>query len=150
MAAELRRGLRYSPHALRCKLLMRFFNGRWEVDGSGKVFENDGWEAELGGGYGGGTDAEVEGEPGEEESVKLALAEIAGESGGGGAVVLGEGGVAVNVAAEAFTEDELGVRDVDVGMEIGASSALDTVIGPEGLGAVGRFYGIGEGLLAGV
>ena len=65
-------------------------------------------------------------------------------------IVFGEGGVAVDVGAEAFAEDELGVGDVEVGVELGAGGALDAVVGPEVLGAVGGFDGVGEGLLAGV
>jgi len=78
--------------------------------------------------------------------MEVAFAEIAGEAGGGGAVVFGEGGVAVDVAAEAFAEDEFGVGDVKVGMERGAWSVLDAVVGPEGLFAVGCVDCVGEGL----
>ena len=79
-------------------------------------------------------DAEVKGETGEEEAGELALAQVAGETGGSGAVVFGERGVAVDVLAEAFAEDELGMGDVEAGVKRGAGGALETVIGPEVLG----------------
>ena len=90
---------------------------------------------------GGVADAEVVGEAAEEEAGEVALAEVAGEAGGGDVVVFEEGGVAVDVAAEAFAEDEFGVRDVESGVEGCAFGVLDGVIGPEGLGAVGGFDG---------
>ena len=61
---------------------------------------------------GGVADAEVVGEAAEEEALQVALAEVAGETGGGAVVVFEEGGVAVDVAAEAFAKDEFGVGDV--------------------------------------
>ena len=73
--------------------------------------------------------------------MEVAFAEIAGEAGGGGAVVFGEGGVAVDVLAEAFAENELGVGDGEAGVEVGAGGALDAVVGPEVLRAVGGFDG---------
>jgi len=77
--------------------------------------------------------------------LQVAFAKISGEAGGGGAIVLGEGGVAVDVAAEAFAEDELGVGDVEVGVECGAGGVLDAVVGPEGLFTVGCVECVGEG-----
>lgn len=64
-------------------------------------------------------------------------------------VVFEEGGVAVDVAAEAFSQDEFGVGDVEAGVKVGAGGALDAVIGPEGLRAVGDLDAL-VGLLAGV
>ena len=95
-------------------------DGAGESHGAGEVFDDDGFEAEPGGGDGGEADAEVVGEAGEEEAGEVALAEVAGEAGGGGAVVFEEGGVAVDVPAEAFAEDEFGVGDVEGGVEVGA------------------------------
>jgi len=43
--------------------------------------------------------------------VQVALAEVAGEAGGGHVVVFEEGRVAVDVAAEAFAEDEFCMGD---------------------------------------
>jgi len=115
-----------------------------QVDGAGEVFEDEGFEAEAGGGEGGEADAEVVSDAGEEEAGEAAFAKIAGEAGGGDAIVFGEGGVAVDVLAEALAEDELGVRDGEVGMEVGAAGTLNAVVGPEGLGAVGGLDGVGK------
>ena len=117
--------------------IVGFGDGVGEVDGAGKVFEDKGFEAQVVAVEGGEADAEVVGEAGEEESFETALAEVAGEAGWGGVVVLEEGGVAVYFAAEAFTEDEFGVGDVEGRMEGGAAGVLEAVIGPEGLGSVG-------------
>ena len=61
------------------------------------------------------------------------------------AVVFGEGGVAVDADAEAFAEDEFGVRDVEIGVELGALGVLDAVVGPQSLFAVGRVYCVRKG-----
>src|SRR6266702_6529310 len=61
-------------------------------------------------------------------------------------IVFEEGGVAVDVTAEALAEDEFGVGDREVGVEGCAFGVLEAVIGPEGLdyvlGAVGDFDGL--------
>ena len=105
-------------------------------------------EAEGGAVDGGVADAEVVGEAAEEEALEAAFAEVSGEAGRGEVVVFEEGGVAVDVAAEAFAQDEFGVRDVERGVEGSAGSVLEAVFGPEGLRAVGDLDGF-EGLLAG-
>jgi hypothetical protein len=46
------------------------------------------------------------------------------------------------VGAEALAEDELGLREIEGGVEGCAFCVLDGVFGPEGLGAVGGFYGL--------
>ncbi len=64
-------------------------------------------------------------------------------------VVFEEGRVAIDFAAEAFAQDQLGVWEVEAGVEVGSAGALDAMIGPEGLGPVvdlDRF----EGPLAGM
>ncbi len=91
---------------------------------------------------GGVADAEVVGEAAEEEAGESAFAEVAGESGGSVVVVLEEGGVAVDVGAEAFAEDELGVGDVEGWVEGCAGGVLEAVIGPEGLGSVRGLDGV--------
>ena len=60
-------------------------------------------------------------------------------------IVFEEGGVAVDVAAEAFAEDEFGVGDVQGWMEGCAFSVLEDMFWPEGLGAVVDLDGL-EGL----
>jgi hypothetical protein len=120
-----------------------------EVDGAGEVFEDVAFETEGGAVDGGEADAKVVGEAAEEEASEAALAKVAGEAGGRGVVVFEEGGVAVDVLAEAFAEDELGLRDLDAGVDLGAGCVLDAVVGPEVLGAVRDLDGL-EGALAGV
>jgi hypothetical protein len=90
-------------------------------------------------------DAEVVGEAAEEEAGEAALAQVSGEAGGGEVVVFEEGGVGVDVAVEAFAEEEFGVGDVEAGVQGCAFGVLEGVIGPEGLGAVvgvDRFVGL--------
>lgn len=48
--------------------------------------------------------------------------------------------------AEAFAEDELGLREIEGGVEVGAGGVLDGVLGPEGLDGAGRAVGSGDGL----
>ena len=132
------------------------FNGSGKVDRACSVFDDVALEAESGAVDGGVPDAEVVGEAGEEEPFQAALAEIAGQAGGGEVVVFEKGGVAVDVAAEAFSQNELGVGDVESGVEVGSRGVLKAVLGPEGLGAVvdlGDFEGLlvvggGEGDVA--
>ena len=54
-------------------------------------------------------------------------------------VVFEEGGVTVDVAAEAFAKDEFGVGDVERWVEGCAFGVLEAVFRPEGLRAVGSF-----------
>jgi hypothetical protein len=127
-----------------------FGDGVGKVYGAGGVFDDSDVEAEMLAVDGGVADAEVVGEAAEEEALQAALAEVASEAGGGEMVVLEEGGVGVDVGAETFSEDELGLRDFERGVEICAGRVLEAVIGPEGLGdlfgAVAGFDGF-EGLL---
>ena len=88
---------------------------------------------------GGEADAEVVGQAAEEDASEVALAEVSGEAGGGGVVVFEEGGVGVDVGAEAFAEDELGLGQMERGVEVGSLAVLDAVVGPEGLRAVVGF-----------
>jgi hypothetical protein len=112
-------------------------DGVRKVDGPSGVFNDDSFEAEVVAVDGGVADTEVIGEAAEEETFEAALMEIASEAGGGVVVVFEEGGVAVDVAAEAFAEDEFCMGDVQVWMEGCAFGVLDGVLGPEGLRAVG-------------
>src|SRR5690606_32369188 len=81
-------------------------------------------------------DAEVGGEAGEEDPLKAALAQIAGEAGAGALVVLGESGIGIDVAAEALAQHELGRGDVEIGVEGGAVGALHAMVRPEHLIAI--------------
>jgi hypothetical protein len=113
-----------------------FCDGVGKVDGSSGVFDDDSFEAEVVAVDGGVADAEVIGEAAEEETFEAALTEIAREAGRGVVVVFEEGGVAVDVAAKAFAEDEFGVGDMQVWVEGCAFGVLDGVLGPEGLRTV--------------
>lgn len=77
--------------------------------------------------------------------MQAAFAQVSGEAGGGEVIVFEKGGVGVDVAVEAFAEDEFGVGDVQGGVEGCAFGVLEGVIGPERLGAVvgvDRFVGL--------
>lgn len=127
-------------------------DGVGEADGAGGVFDDQSFEAEMLAVDGGEADAEVVGEPAEEEALKAPFAEVSGESGGGDVVVLEEGGVGVDVGMEALAEDELGVGGVEAGMEGSSLGVLEAVIGPEHLGAVrdlDLLVGLGVGVVGG-
>ena len=126
-----------------------FGDGVGEVDRASGVFEDDGFEAEVFAVDGGVADAEVVRYSAEEEAGEATFAEITGEAGGGKVIVFEEGGVAIDLFAEAFAEDEFGVRDLEGGVEVCAGGVLEAVIGPEGLGAVGSLdllIGLGAGV----
>ena len=82
-----------------------FGDAAGEVDGAGGVFDDDDFEAEVLAVDGGEADAEVVGEAAEEEAGEFAFAEVTRESGGGDVIVFEEGGVGVDVGAEALAED---------------------------------------------
>ena len=128
-----------------CKGCVCLLDATGQIHRAGGVFNDGGFEAHVFAVDGGVADAEVVGEAAEEEALETALAEVAGEAGGGNVVVFEKGGVAVDVGAEAFAKDEFGLRDFEGGMEGCSGGVLDGVIGPEGLGdffrAVGEFDG---------
>lgn len=124
-------------------------DGVGQVDGPGGILEDEALEAESGAVDGGEADAEVVGETTEEEPLEAALAKISGETGRSEMVVFEEGGVGVDVATEAFTQDQLGVWNVEGRMKGRAGSILQAVFRPERLWAVSRLDGI-ERLFAGV
>ena len=107
-----------------------------KVDRSRGVFDDEALEAEGCAVDGGVADAVVVGKTREEEPFEAAFAKVACETRWGDVIVLKKCRVAIDISAESFAEDEFGVRDIEAGMEVGAASALNAVIGPEGLGAV--------------
>lgn len=119
-----------------------------KADGAGEVFDHIRFEAEPHGVEDGEADAEIEGQAAKEEALQTALAQKAGEAGGGVFVVLLKGRVAVDAVAKALAEDEFGVGDVEGGGECGAGRALEAVDRPQRLRAVGGFDGVDEGALA--
>ncbi len=128
------------------------FDAAGECNGAGEGFKDDGVEAKLLAVDGGEADAEVVGEATKKEAREAAFAQIAGETGGRGVIVFEEGGIGVDLSPEAFAQDELGVGDIECGVECGAGRVLEAVIGPEGLGTVGGFdplIGLGTGVRGG-
>src|SRR5262245_61462956 len=77
--------------------------------------------------------AEIEREPRNEDSVQAPLAQITGKAGGGLAVVLVEGGVGIDPSAEALAQNELGVRNLQVVVELRTGGVLNAVIRPQDL-----------------
>ena len=124
----------------RCESGVGGIDGAGESDGAGGVFDDQGFEAELLAVNGGEADAEVVGQTAEEKAVEAALAEVAGEAGGRFMVVFEEGGVTVDVLPEALSQNEFHMGDIERGVERGAFGVLETVVGPEGLSAVGNGY----------
>src|SRR5207245_950470 len=88
------------------KIAFNGCNGAIEVDGAAGVAEDDGEKAEATGIESRVADAVVVGETSEEDAVESALAQVSGETGGCCAVVLKEGRVGVDGAAEAFAQNE--------------------------------------------
>src|SRR5262245_45567669 len=77
--------------------------------------------------------AEIEREPRNEDSVQAPLAQITGKAGGGLAVVLVEGGVGIDPSTEALAQNELGVRNLQVVVELRTGGGLNAVIRPQDL-----------------
>ena len=124
----------------------------WQVDGAAGVFNDDGFKAEALAVDGGESNAEVVREATEKKSGEIAFAEIPGEAGRGGVVVLKKGGVGIEVGAETLAEDAFGLGNVEGRVELGAGGLLQAVIGPERLGTVGgldRLVGLPVGMGAG-
>src|SRR5262249_28163309 len=92
--------------------------------------------------------AEIGGEAGEEDALQAALAQVSGQP-RGLAIGLVEGGVAVDLVAVALADDELGMGHVEALDQLGSGSALDAVIGPQHLRAIGEIGRL-ERLFAGV
>src|SRR5262249_60713710 len=72
-------------------------------------------------------------EPRHEDSRQAPLAQITGQAGGGLAVVLVEGGVGIDRGAEALSQDELGVRNLQVVVELCTGRVLNAMIRPQDL-----------------
>jgi len=67
-------------------------DGAVEIDGAAGVADDNRVEAQAAGVEGRVADTEVVGEAGEKDAGESALVEVAGEAGGGGAVVFGDCG----------------------------------------------------------
>lgn len=132
-------GAVHQPNTGGSELPFDFCDGAIEVDGAAGVAKNDGGQADATRIKGGVADAIIVGETDEEDAVEAAFAKVPCEARCRGAVVLEECGVGVDGTAEAFAENQLSAGDLQCGVEVGSSGALDTVIGPQSLRAVGEF-----------
>src|SRR5262245_25914025 len=94
-------------------------------------------------------DAEVGGEPDEEYLREPTVAQIARQPRRRLAVGLVERRVRVYVLAIALANDQLGVRDAEILVQVGTRGALHAVLRPEHLGSVGQLGRL-EGFLAAV
>ena len=113
-------------------------DGAVDVDGAARIADDGGGESAAAGVEGGEADAEVVGEAGEKEAFDSALAAVGGESGRCDVVVLEEDGVGVALGAVSLAQDQLGLGQMEGGVEFGSVGALDAVIGPEALLAARR------------
>ena len=116
--------------------------GAGEVYGTAGILNDEDFEGAACAVGGGVADAEVEGKAGDEDALDAAVADPIGESGGGLVVVFVEGGVGIDLAMDAFAEDERGVGNVEGGVELRAGRALNAVVGPERLWAIGGLDGV--------
>lgn len=121
-------------------------DGARQINRAAGIFDDEALEAESRTVDGGVADTEVIGKSAEEEPLEAALAEISSEAGRGEVVVFEERGVRVDVAAEAFAQDEFGVWNVDGWMKGCAGGILQAVFGPESLRTIRSLDGL-EGLL---
>ena len=86
-------------------------DGAIEVDGAAGIAEDKGGKTEAARIEGRVADAVVVGEAGEKDTRKSALAKIASEAGGRGAVILKECRIRIDLRSEAFAQDQLGCGD---------------------------------------
>ncbi len=98
-------------------------------------------------------DAEIQRQTDQRDLADPACAQIAFQPGGRGVVVLEKRGIAVDGRVMPFAEDQIGAIHGQIGVELRAERALDAVVGPEHLRAIGhvdhahlcRAMGGGEG-----
>src|SRR4051812_23868117 len=82
-------------------------------------------------------DAEVEGEPGEEEPPQAALSKVSGEPGPGSAVVLVECRVGIDLAVKALAQHKFGMGNSQLRAQFGARRSLHAVVRPQDLPPIG-------------
>src|SRR5205823_7872088 len=87
----------------------------------------------------GPADAEIGRESGEKYASDSALVQIAAKSRARAAIRLAKSRIAVDLAPKPFANDQLRVRNVERGREIGAGGALHAMLGPQHLLAVVQF-----------
>src|SRR5207247_6635809 len=133
------------PDPRRRHLPPRLCEGPAGVDRAARVLDDRRVKASPARVEGGPGDAEIRGEPDEDDVLEPAVAKVPREPRGGLAVGLAEGRVRVDVLPVALTQDELGVRDVELLVKLGAGRPLDAMVRPEHLSAVRKLGGL-EGL----
>src|SRR5579875_1689007 len=84
------------------------------------------------------SDTEVVGQPCEKEPPEAPLAAVAGEARRSGAVIFEKRRIRIYVPAEALAQDQLRLRQMQVGVQLGSTRALHAVIRPELLGVRSR------------
>src|SRR5690606_7444574 len=92
-------------------------------------------------------DTEIRRQTGERHALDAALLQIAGKTGGGNMVVFEKGRVAVDLTAESFADNELGLGPFKFGVKGCTLTSLHAMIRPQGLLAIVHFDPV-ERLLA--
>lgn len=110
-----------------------------QIDGTAGVSKDKGRQAQTSRIQRRVPHAKVIGQTGKKDTAQTAIAQVAGEAGRSGVVILKKCRIGVDLAAEALAEDELGPQRIEIWMELRTSAALQAVIRPEGLRAVGHF-----------
>ena len=129
--------------------LVHLRNGAVEVDGATGIAHNYGLEAQALCVERRVSHAKIVSQPAEEDPHEASFAQIASQAGGRGAVIFEEGGVGIDFGTETFTQNQLGLRKMQGRMKLRAWSALNAMIGPQRLRAIGHFDLL-EGTLAGM
>ena len=124
-------------------------DGAVEVDGAAGVAQDECGKAEAARVESGVADTVVVGETGEEDASEIVLAQIVGKTSRRGAVILEEGRIGIDLRAEAFAQDQLGLRELERRMKLRAARALHAMRRPERLRAVRELDGF-VGLFAGM
>lgn len=114
--------------------------GTFDVDRPACVLEHKGFKAASPCIERGPGDAEICGKPCDEDAAESAVPEIACKAGGSHVIGLIKSGIAVNISMEAFAQYEGRMRDRDAGCDRRSFGALNAMVGPEDLEAVGQAY----------
>src|SRR5262249_2654794 len=126
-----------SCNAQRRKALARGGDRAVDIDAAASILDHDHGKALAARVPGRVAYAKIEREPRHEDSSQASLAQGTGKAGGGLAVVLVEGGAGLDPRAEALAQNELGVRNLQVVVELRTGGVLNAVIRPQDLLSVG-------------
>src|SRR6478672_463959 len=94
-----------------------------EVDAAAGVLDHGNFEPRLARILSGKADAEIERQAGDENSLQLALAQIAEQTGRRLVVVLEQRRIGIDPAAETLADHEVRAGDLELPMEFGAGCA---------------------------